>query len=96
MQEAIEGELGAAGYENYETSAFARPGMRSRHNLNYWRFGDYLGVGAGAHSKLSFPDRITREARHRQPQGLPGRGTRGRRHPGGARHRAPATSPSSS
>ena len=67
MQEALEAELGAAGYENYETSAFARPGSRSRHNLNYWRFGDYLGVGAGAHSKLSFPDRIVREMRHRQP-----------------------------
>ncbi len=69
MQEAIEAELGAAGYENYETSAFARPGMRSRHNLNYWLFGDYLGVGAGAHSKLSFPDRVVREARFRQPRG---------------------------
>jgi oxygen-independent coproporphyrinogen-3 oxidase len=68
MQEALEEALGAAGYENYETSAFARPGRRSRHNLNYWRFGDYLGVGAGAHSKLSYPDRVVREARHRQPK----------------------------
>jgi oxygen-independent coproporphyrinogen-3 oxidase len=68
MQEAIEAELGAAGFEHYETSAFAMPGRRSRHNLNYWRFGDYLGVGAGAHSKLSFPDRIVREARLRQPK----------------------------
>ena len=68
MQEAAEGELAAAGYENYETSAFARPGRRCRHNLNYWRFGDYLGVGAGAHSKLSYPDRIEREMRHRQPK----------------------------
>jgi len=68
MQEAIEGELAAAGYENYETSAFARPGFRSRHNLNYWRFGDYLGVGAGAHSKLSLPGRVWREARERQPK----------------------------
>ncbi|MDH5265320.1 MAG: radical SAM family heme chaperone HemW [Betaproteobacteria bacterium] len=68
MQEAIEGELAAAGYENYETSAFARPGFRSRHNLNYWRFGDYLGVGAGAHSKLSLPGRVWREARQRQPK----------------------------
>ncbi len=68
MQEAIEAELGAAGYEHYETSAFAKPGLRSRHNLNYWNFGDYLGVGAGAHSKLSFPDRVVREARHRQPK----------------------------
>ncbi|MBK6980170.1 MAG: oxygen-independent coproporphyrinogen III oxidase-like protein [Betaproteobacteria bacterium] len=68
MQEAIEGALAAAGYEHYETSAFARPGMRSRHNLNYWRFGDYLGVGAGAHGKLSFADRVVRETRHRQPR----------------------------
>ena len=68
MQEAIEETLAGAGYENYETSAFARPGRRSRHNLNYWRFGDYLGVGAGAHSKISLPDRITREMRHRQPK----------------------------
>ena len=68
MQEAIEGALASAGYENYETSAFARPGRRSRHNLNYWRFGDYLGVGAGAHAKISYPDRITREVRHRQPK----------------------------
>jgi oxygen-independent coproporphyrinogen-3 oxidase len=68
MQEAIEAELAGAGYEHYETSAFAKPGRRSRHNLNYWRFGDYLGVGAGAHSKLSFRDRIARESRHRQPK----------------------------
>jgi oxygen-independent coproporphyrinogen-3 oxidase len=68
MQEAIEEALGAAGYENYETSAFARPGMRSRHNLNYWLFGDYLGVGAGAHSKISQRDRIVREVRLRQPK----------------------------
>ncbi len=68
MQEEIEGALGAAGYEHYETSAFAKPGKGSRHNLNYWRFGDYLGVGAGAHSKLSFAGGITREARYRQPK----------------------------
>jgi putative oxygen-independent coproporphyrinogen III oxidase len=68
MQEAIEAELAGAGYGHYETSAFAKPGRRSRHNLNYWRFGDYLGVGAGAHSKLSFRDRIARESRHRQPK----------------------------
>ncbi|MCL4689132.1 MAG: oxygen-independent coproporphyrinogen III oxidase-like protein [Burkholderiales bacterium] len=68
MQEAIEGELAAAGYGNYETSAFAKPGHRCRHNLNYWTFGDYLGVGAGAHGKLSYPDRIVRESRFRQPK----------------------------
>ena len=69
MQEAIEAALGEAGYEHYETSAFARPGQRARHNLNYWTFGDYLGLGAGAHGKISFRDRIVREARIRKPQG---------------------------
>jgi oxygen-independent coproporphyrinogen-3 oxidase len=68
MQVAAEEVLAAAGYEHYETSAFARPGRRSRHNLNYWQFGDYLGIGAGAHGKLSFPDRITRHARAKQPE----------------------------
>jgi putative oxygen-independent coproporphyrinogen III oxidase len=67
MQLAVEETLGAAGYEHYETSAFARPGHRCRHNLNYWEFGDYLGIGAGAHGKISFPDRITRHARAKQP-----------------------------
>ena len=67
MQLAAEETLAAAGYEHYETSAFARPGRRSRHNLNYWEFGDYLGIGAGAHGKVSFPDRVTRHARAKQP-----------------------------
>jgi putative oxygen-independent coproporphyrinogen III oxidase len=67
MQLAAEAALAAAGYEHYETSAFARPGRRCRHNLNYWQFGDYLGVGAGAHGKISFPDRVTRHARAKQP-----------------------------
>ncbi|HTR59228.1 MAG TPA: radical SAM family heme chaperone HemW [Casimicrobiaceae bacterium] len=65
--DAIESVLGAAGYLHYETSAFARPGCECRHNLNYWRFGDYLGIGAGAHSKLSFPERVLRQVRYRQP-----------------------------
>ncbi|MSQ59993.1 MAG: oxygen-independent coproporphyrinogen III oxidase-like protein [Betaproteobacteria bacterium] len=67
MQEAIEELLGSNGYEHYETSAFARPGTRCKHNLNYWTFGDYLGIGAGAHGKLSFPGRVVREVRYRAP-----------------------------
>jgi oxygen-independent coproporphyrinogen-3 oxidase len=68
MQLAVEELAGAAGFEHYETSAFARPGMRCRHNLNYWEFGDYLGLGAGAHGKLSFADRVTRHERAKQPR----------------------------
>jgi oxygen-independent coproporphyrinogen-3 oxidase len=67
MQEALEDMLAEAGYGHYETSAFALPGKQCRHNLNYWQFGDYLGIGAGAHSKLSFPDRILRQARFKHP-----------------------------
>jgi putative oxygen-independent coproporphyrinogen III oxidase len=68
MQLAVEQALGDAGFEHYETSAFARPGRRCRHNLNYWEFGDYLGIGAGAHGKVSFPDRVTRHERMKQPR----------------------------
>jgi putative oxygen-independent coproporphyrinogen III oxidase len=68
MQSAIEKKLRDTGYENYETSAFAQPGKRSRHNLNYWEFGDYLGIGAGAHSKISFKNNIIRMMRHKHPQ----------------------------
>ena len=68
--EAIEREclsrLAAAGYERYETSAFARPGQRCRHNLNYWQFGDYLAIGAGAHGKLTAGDGTV--WRYRKPQ----------------------------
>jgi len=67
MQEWIEERMAKAGYEHYEVSACARPGRTCRHNLNYWQFGDYLGIGAGAHSKISFPGRILRQARLRQP-----------------------------
>ena len=67
IEEAVQAKLGAAGYQHYETSAYARPGRQCRHNLNYWRFGDYLGIGAGAHSKLSFADRIVRQIRYKQP-----------------------------
>jgi oxygen-independent coproporphyrinogen-3 oxidase len=57
----------AAGLERYEVSAYARAGHRARHNLNYWEFGDYLGIGAGAHGKLSFPHRVVRQVRLRDP-----------------------------
>ncbi len=68
MQEQIEALLAENGYEHYETSAFCKPNSQARHNLNYWQFGDYLGIGAGAHSKLSYHDKITRETRHRHPK----------------------------
>jgi oxygen-independent coproporphyrinogen-3 oxidase len=67
IQDMIMESMAGAGYEHYEVSAYARPGRRARHNLNYWTFGDYLGIGAGAHSKLSFPHRILRQARYKQP-----------------------------
>lgn len=80
MQDTIEARLADAGYEHYETSAYAKRGkpldtrhstlvtFRCAHNLNYWTFGDYLGIGAGAHGKLSFPDRILRQMRVKHPE----------------------------
>jgi len=68
IEDAIDARLAAAGYRHYETSAHAKSGRECRHNLNYWRFGDYLGIGAGAHSKLSFADRIVRQVRFKQPK----------------------------
>ncbi|HEX7635766.1 MAG TPA: radical SAM family heme chaperone HemW [Noviherbaspirillum sp.] len=68
MQDMIEELTGAAGYRHYEVSAYAQPGRQARHNLNYWQFGDYLGIGAGAHSKISFPHRIIRQMRYKQPK----------------------------
>ena len=68
MQDAIEARLAAAGYRHYETSAFALPGRQARHNMNYWTFADYLGIGAGAHSKISLPDRVIRQVRFKQPR----------------------------
>ena len=79
MQDAIDARLAEAGYEHYEVSAYAKQvvsrqssvvtdDMRCRHNMNYWQFGDYLGIGAGAHGKISFPDRITRETRVKHPE----------------------------
>ena len=67
IQDMIAERTTAAGYDHYEVSAYAKPGHRARHNLNYWKFGDYLGIGAGAHSKLSFPHRVLRQARYKQP-----------------------------
>jgi oxygen-independent coproporphyrinogen-3 oxidase len=72
MQDAIEARLADAGYTHYETSAFAQPGRQCRHNLNYWTFGDYLGIGAGAHGKLTLHDgqawEIRRQMRWKQPK----------------------------
>jgi oxygen-independent coproporphyrinogen-3 oxidase len=67
IQREVEGRLGAAGFEHYEVSAWAQPGRAARHNLNYWEFGDYLGIGAGAHGKLSLPEGIVRTERFRLP-----------------------------
>jgi coproporphyrinogen III oxidase-like Fe-S oxidoreductase len=77
MQEQIQERMASAGYHHYEVSAFAKSGKESRHNLNYWNFGDYLGVGAGAHSKISFPHRIVRQARHKQPRAFVEQAARG-------------------
>jgi len=68
IEGSVEDALLGAGYSHYETSAFANAGRECRHNLNYWQFGDYLGIGAGAHSKLSFRERIVRQIRYKQPQ----------------------------
>ena len=67
MQDMIAALTAQAGFQHYEVSAYAQPGAQARHNLNYWQFGDYLGVGAGAHSKISFPHRVLRQARFKQP-----------------------------
>ena len=67
MQDFLHERTSAAGYERYEVSAYAQPHRKSRHNLNYWRFGDYLGIGAGAHTKLSFPQKIVRQVRYKHP-----------------------------
>ncbi|MCC7006941.1 MAG: oxygen-independent coproporphyrinogen III oxidase-like protein [Ottowia sp.] len=68
MQDMIGGALQKAGFEHYEVSAYARPGRACKHNLNYWQFGDYLGIGAGAHGKISFADRIIRQVKQRHPR----------------------------
>jgi oxygen-independent coproporphyrinogen-3 oxidase len=68
MLDRITERTAQRGLERYEVSAYARPGHRCVHNTNYWQFGDYLGIGAGAHSKLSFAHRIVRQVRFREPR----------------------------
>jgi oxygen-independent coproporphyrinogen-3 oxidase len=68
MLDRITEVTGGAGLQRYEVSAYAKPGHRCWHNLNYWQYGDYLGIGAGAHSKLSFPHRVVRQVRLREPR----------------------------
>jgi putative oxygen-independent coproporphyrinogen III oxidase len=68
IEDAVRALLADAGYRHYETSAHAKPGRECRHNLNYWRFGDYLGIGAGAHSKLTVADRVVRQVRYKHPR----------------------------
>ncbi|MFT3777588.1 MAG: radical SAM family heme chaperone HemW [Ottowia sp.] len=68
MLDRVTALTAGAGLARYEVSAYARAGHRCQHNLNYWQFGDYLGIGAGAHGKLSFAHRIVRQQRHRQPE----------------------------
>jgi len=60
--------LTQAGYKRYEVSAYAKKDQECKHNLNYWRFGDYIGIGAGAHGKISLPDKVTRQVRERHPE----------------------------
>ncbi|HET8597969.1 MAG TPA: radical SAM family heme chaperone HemW [Castellaniella sp.] len=67
MQDRVAELATAAGFDRYEVSAYARAGQACQHNLNYWQFGDYLGIGPGAHSKISFQNRIIRQARARMP-----------------------------
>ena len=67
MMDRITELTALAGLNRYEVSAYAKPGHPCAHNLNYWQFGDYLGIGAGAHSKLSFAHRVLRQVRYREP-----------------------------
>ncbi|MBP6017864.1 MAG: oxygen-independent coproporphyrinogen III oxidase-like protein [Burkholderiaceae bacterium] len=67
MQDMIADMTAARGWERYEVSAYAQPGQRSVHNQNYWEFGDYLGIGPGAHGKLSFHDKIIRQSKLKNP-----------------------------
>lgn len=76
MLDLITEKTAAAGLSRYEVSAYARDGHRCAHNLNYWQFGDYLGIGAGAHSKLSFPNRVLRQVRWREPAAFMAQGNK--------------------
>ena len=67
MQDALMHQLAQAGYERYEVSAYAKSGKRCQHNLNYWQFGDYIGIGAGAHGKISAHNQIARQSNERHP-----------------------------
>ena len=69
MQQAANERLSDAGFSRYEVSAWSQPGRQSQHNLNYWLFGDYVGIGAGAHGKISFADtnRVVRRWKHKHP-----------------------------
>jgi oxygen-independent coproporphyrinogen-3 oxidase len=68
MQQRLQDRTDRAGYRHYEVSAYAQPGQTCAHNLNYWTFGDYLGIGAGAHSKLTLPEGIVRQERFSRPE----------------------------
>ncbi|MFY9326712.1 MAG: radical SAM family heme chaperone HemW [Georgfuchsia sp.] len=68
MHEMVNASLANTGFQHYETSAFAKPNHRCRHNLNYWNFGDYLGIGAGAHGKLTSHTGVVRETRRKHPR----------------------------
>ena len=86
MQLACQRELAAAGFAQYEVSAYAQPGRQCRHNLNYWRFGDYLGIGAGAHGKATVDGAVIRTEKARSPRAYLDSGGRT-----GQRRRVPAT-----
>jgi len=78
MLDLIAARTASIGLQRYEVSAFAKAGHRCVHNLNYWHFGDYLGIGAGAHGKLSFPNRIVRQVRWREPAAYMARALEGK------------------
>lgn len=68
IQDALLSQMEKNGFERYEISAFSKKGQRCAHNLNYWSFGDYIGIGAGAHGKISFPDKVIRTVKERHPE----------------------------